>query len=193
MTRNPSFSSIAGPDHPDFQLPWIQKLLSDPNLEILRDSPTAAERRLVTNAMWQETLSHERGVKARLQFRRPTSEPDSISKNEIGYIISIGPGIDGRVGRAHGGFSSLVLDQLTGNCARRENVSPEPPATATMTVDYLAPIGTPGVFVGRSWPTEISGRKIWTKGVLENEDGKPYAIAKALFINPRTQPKGGKL
>ncbi|EME86964.1 uncharacterized protein MYCFIDRAFT_182117 [Pseudocercospora fijiensis CIRAD86] len=109
--------------------------------------------------------------------------------------MSIGAGIDGLSGRGHGGFSSLVLDHLTGTVAKLENPSAdgEPPATVTMTVDYKAPVRTPCIILFRSWPIEISGRKSWLKGVAEDEHGKPYATAKALFINLKTPYQPAKL
>ncbi|KAI5357561.1 Putative Thioesterase domain, HotDog domain superfamily [Septoria linicola] len=181
-------SAALGKEHPDFAISWTQKVLNGPELEIIPELPPGWQEGLVTNAMFDETLSHERGLRARVMFRRPCSESDSVSKWEHCYLLSVGHGIDGRTGRGHGGFSSLVLDHLTGTAAHRENQRAEPPATATMTVDYKAPVSTPCVILARSWPIEISGRKIWLKGVLEDMNGRPYATAKALFVNPREAP-----
>ena len=54
-----------------------------------------------------------------------------------------------------------------------------------MTVDYKAPIDTPGVVLCRGWAVEVSGRKVWAKAVIEDGAGKVLAAGKALFISAR--------
>jgi acyl-CoA thioesterase FadM len=87
-------------------------------------------------------------------------------------------------GRAHGGFNALILDQITGSTASVISGS-FAPATATMTVDYKAPINTPGVVLCRCWAVEKQGRKTWLKARIEDGEGKLLASAKALFIDPK--------
>ena len=99
-------------------------------------------------------------------------------------MLSIGSGIDGKSGRAHGGFNALILDQMTGTVASLVSQSVAP-ATATMTVDYKAPIETPGVVLVRGWAVERSGRKTWVKATVEDGQGKVLTSGKALFIDPR--------
>lgn len=192
MARTPyKAATEQGVNHPDFKnAPWVQSLLQDPDLQIQKEA-TAADDNAATNAFWNSTLSHETGMRARISFTRPCHEPDSVSKLERCYLISIGTDIDGATGRAHGGFSAVLLDHVTGWCARSENRDEfnSAPATATMTVDYKAPVGTPGIVLCRSWPVEISGRKVWAKGVVEDGEGKTLAAAKALFVNPRLERK----
>ena len=89
-------------------------------------------------------------------------------------------------GRAHGGLNALILDHMTGSMSSQAMGS-FAPATATMTIDYKAPIDTPGVVLCRGWVVEMSGRKTWARAVLEDGTGKVLASAKALFISPRTQ------
>ena len=102
--------------------------------------------------------------------------------------MSIGNGLDGMIGRAHGGFNSMVLDHINGTAAARESRT-YAPATAYLNVEYKAPIVTPGVFMARAWVTEMSGRKTFVRGVLEDGSGKVLATGKSLFISARTQPK----
>jgi len=85
-----------------------------------------------------------------------------------------------------GGFNSLILDQLCGSAAFEAAKNAIPPATATLSVDYLAPVSTPCVVLARAWLLEMVGRKIWVRGVLEDGDGKLLASGKALFIAPRS-------
>ncbi|KXT08070.1 hypothetical protein AC579_3806 [Pseudocercospora musae] len=195
--NRPRYSSIdLGRHHPDFKASsWVQNVLARDDMEIIPEVSPDPDNTSIMNPLFDSTLSHETGLRARLLFRRPTSEPDSVVKHETCQFMSVGEGIDGRSGRGHGGFTSLVLDHLTGTVAKVENPAAdgEPPATVTITVDYKAPVRTPCIILLRSWPIEISGRKAWMKGVVEGEDGKPYATAKALFINLKAPYQPAKL
>lgn len=187
------YSSEATPSHPDFQLPWIRNVLSQPGLELIlgylrqdtqQDSNTANP--IISSSLFTQTLAHPSGIRASLIFRLPSTSPDSVSEWEHCYLFSIGSGLDGLKGRAHGGLSSLLLDHVTGAIAHHETGEQAiPPVTATMQLDYRAPIDTPGVILARAWPVERSGRKMWVKSVLEDGQGKVFVEAKSLFVKPR--------
>lgn len=174
--------------HPDFDVPWCKAIL-DSNITIA-EIPT--ERRVddgpwdksVTNSMFNQTLYTPYAIRAQINFKRPCTESDCINPWEYCYLLSVGSGIDGKTGRAHGGFNALILDQITGSMAALISGTAAP-ATATMTVDYKAPINTPGVVLCRSWAVERQGRKTWLKATIEEGQGKVLAGAKALFIDPK--------
>ena len=178
--------------HSDFDLPWCQSLLSSDIsvVEVPPRDPKSLPTPDVSNSMFLRTLYTDHGIRAQVNFSRATSEPDAITPAnstapyEYCYLLSIGDGVDGKTGRAHGGFNALILDHMLGSMASRSSDSTAP-ATATMTIDYKAPIDTPGVILCRGWAVEINGRKIWVKGVVEDGTGKPLAAGKALFISPR--------
>ncbi|EME38851.1 hypothetical protein DOTSEDRAFT_75542 [Dothistroma septosporum NZE10] len=177
-------------NHPDFQLPWVQSILNDPNVEIIDEMAPNIDSSEVSRSMFFVTLAHPTGLRSRIPVRRPCSEADSSSGQEYVFILSAGNGLDGKSGRAHGGLSSLLLDHMTGMAASHEcPQGGDPPATAFLNVDYKNPISTPSVFLARSWVTEVSGRKIFVKGVLEEGSGKVLATGKALFIKARPQTK----
>ncbi|KIW15746.1 hypothetical protein PV08_05796 [Exophiala spinifera] len=190
------------------------------NVVVPTDSAARAARLAgVSNSMFTETLNTPRTVRAQVSFNRPTHESDALASTGPGdgsgdgeantspststadeyrrhtpreycSLFSLGPGLDGKTGRAHGGFNALLLDQLTGHVGVVFGGS-SAPATATMTVDYRAPISTPGVVLGRAWAVERSGRKTWVKGVIEDGEGKALAAAKALFVDPKpVTPEG---
>lgn len=168
--------------HPDFQAPWIQKLLSDPDIRWTKQVP---RRDNTTNNMFEKTLAAPDCIKAHLTFTRSSKEPDAIQPYEECFLMSIGDGVDGKTGRAHGGFDGLILDQISGSCAHHARPDPIPPATATMTVDYKLPVNTPCVVLARSWMIEMSGRKLWIRSVMEDSQGRTLAAAKTLFIRAR--------
>lgn len=132
--------------------------------------------------MFQHTLYTDRGIRAHLSFRRRCNEPESIFPWEECFLLSIGDGVDGAKGRAHGGFNSLVLDHICGHAASHTLKNDPNPATATLTTDYKAPIPTPSVLFTRGWVIEHSGRKVWVRAVIQDGDGKILAAGKALFI-----------
>lgn len=177
---------------PDFDLPWCQDLLNS-KIEILEIPYSHATKDAlksgpwppgVSNSMFVQTLYSPIGIRAHINFKRPTNEPDAIHGHEYCYLLSLGTGLDGKSGRAHGGFNALMVDHMTGSVSARASESIAP-ATATMTVDYKAPIVTPGVILCRGWAIEKSGRKTWARAVLEDSSGKVLASGKALFIDPK--------
>ena len=174
--------------HPDFQREWCLNILRGPSVVIIpqrTDPQSSGGNERVSNSMFEYTLYSERGIRAHLLLQRPTSEPDSILPTEDCMLISIGDGLDGKAGRAHGGFNALILDQISGGLAHRARPVRIPPATATITIDYKAPISTPAVILLRAWAYELVGRKIWVKGVIEDEKGNLLASSKSLFIYAR--------
>jgi acyl-coenzyme A thioesterase PaaI-like protein len=174
--------------HPDFQAEWCQKIISDPEIKWIAEVPRTYQNNTVSNSMFQHTLYTERGIKAHLSFYRPCKEPDAFLGVENCFLLSLGDGLDGKAGRCHGGFNSLVLDQVTGSCAHHSKPDMIPPATATMTVDFKFPISTPCVVIARAWMIEITGRKMWVKGVIEDKDGNVCATAKSLFVRAKELP-----
>jgi len=178
--------------HSDFDIPWCQSLLNSniSNVEIPTEHPLRTDRppihEGVSNSMFTQTLYTPFAIRAQMSFKRPTSEVDAIIPWESCYLLSLGSGIDGKSGRAHGGFNALILDQITGSVASMVSGS-SAPATATMTVDYKAPIDTPSVVLCRGWAVERQGRKTWVKARIEDGQGKLLASGKALFVDPRPE------
>ena len=171
--------------HPDFDIPWCKALLSSniSDVEITTELAVDATGK-VMNPMFNETLNTSSAVRAQLAFKRPSSEADSVRPWEYCCLFSVGPGVDGKTGRAHGGFNALILDQITGATASKTGAN-RTPATATMTVDYKAPVNTPGVVLGRAWAIDRTGRKTWVKAVIEDGQGRVLASAKALYLDDR--------
>ncbi|EMC92907.1 hypothetical protein BAUCODRAFT_266306 [Baudoinia panamericana UAMH 10762] len=171
--------------HHDLDLPWCRELLSQPGLVDVEETAKTFPDGSVSNSMFHKTLYRNDAIKAHLMFRRPCTEPDSVRSTEECLLMAVGRDVDGMSGRAHGGFNSLILDQMLGACAHNSMPNKIPPATATMTVDYKAPISTPCVVLARAWVTEVTGRKVWLRGILQDGDGKVMASGKALFITAR--------
>lgn len=165
--------------HPDFQAEWCQKILAEPSVEIY--SLTSDKD---INAMFTRTLHNPEADAIRAQINFSRARAACVSEMEYNYLLSIGPGIDGLQGRAHGGFNALVLDNVTGTCAALigDTVAP---ATARLEIDYVRPVGTPGVVLARAWATERTGRKKWVDGTIEDAQGNVLAKGRALYIDAK--------
>lgn len=169
--------------HPDFASPWCQKLLSSDITPIQNPFGGSLFARTLTaadaNAIRRFILFTRRSTSS---AAIPVAPPEEAIEQCM--LVSIGDGADGKLGRAHGGLNALLLDHMLGRTASVASGSAAP-ATATMTVDYRAPIDTPGVFLVRCWPTSVEGRKVWVGGVIEDGSGHVKAQGKALFIAQR--------
>ena len=166
--------------HPDFQLPWCRKLIDNPQKQWTVQVPRPYLGGTVTNTMFEKTLGTPEGIRAHLSFNRPCSEPDALNRVEECWLLSCGHDIDGRAGRSHGGFNALVLDQISGSASHHSRPLPEPPATAYLHVDYLLPVSTPCVILLRAWITEIAGRKVFVKAVIQDGEERALCASKAL-------------
>ena len=167
----------------DFENPWCQGLLKS-NIEVLeRDRrPLEPMRSLVSNSMVAESLCTEKTIRAWIHFRRFVPETNMY---EHCLLLSLGTGLDGKFGRAHGGFNALLIDHVAGMCASAETNLDQPPATANLNMDYRAPINTPGLVLCRASMNSIDGRKIRVKATIEDETGKILAEGTVLYIAAR--------
>jgi acyl-coenzyme A thioesterase PaaI-like protein len=175
------------PLHKDFEaLPWVHTVLSDSSVQIKEEvDQTRKQQSVAPNPMFNKVLFRQGAISAHLNFKRSSREADAVGGHEECMLMSLGNDLDGKHGRAHGGFDSLVLDTMLGTVSNHAVVSRLPPATATMTIDFHAPVNTPSVVLVRAWLLEVSGRKVWSRGVIEDGEGKVLASGKALFIVPR--------
>jgi acyl-coenzyme A thioesterase PaaI-like protein len=180
--------------HPDYDLPWCHTLLAS-DIEMVDNAPGGHDYHPspgVSNSLFARTLAapEANALRRFIMFTRRSTSSNAIAIKpskvpiEQCMLISIGDGADGKLGRAHGGLNALILDHVLGRTASVGSKSTAP-ATATMTVDYKAPIDTPGVVLARGWPLSLEGRKIWVGGVIEDGQGRVLAQGKALFIAPK--------
>lgn len=181
-------------DHADFAPQWCQKLLSS-EITLVVNPPGGSDYHPspgVSNSLFARTLAspEANAVRRFVMFTRQSTSPTAIalapssSPIEQCMLVSLGDGADGKSGRAHGGLNALLLDHLLGRTASVSSGSTAP-ATATMTIDYKAPIDTPGIYLVRGWPISVEDRKNWVGGVIEDGHGHVKAQGKALFIAQR--------
>jgi acyl-coenzyme A thioesterase PaaI-like protein len=85
---------------------------------------------------------------------------------------------EGARGAAHGGALAALLDELLGDLTSHIG---QPAVTASLTVDFRAPIKLPRTIELRAWCERVEGRKLFLRG--EIRDGQIVAAeAHGLWI-----------
>lgn len=85
----------------------------------------------------------------------------------------------GPAGIVHGGAIAAVLDEAM--TAAVFHIG-DPAFTASMTIDYRAPLPTGMKATITGWLERADGRKRFLRGHIHDADGNLYAEASALFI-----------
>lgn len=169
--------------------PWCQEILKSGSIEIIpqpgRRPNNDEMRKIVSNTMMSQTLWTDQAIRAYVAFRRKTADGAVTYPYEYCLLLSLGDGCDGMVGRAHGGFNALVIDQLTGMCSEYAVTTDIPPATARLAMNYRAPIKTPGIVLARATVSKVEGRKVTVKATIEDGKGGVFADGEVLYIIAR--------
>jgi uncharacterized protein (TIGR00369 family) len=110
---------------------------------------------------------------------------EQTNRNESVVVdLKIGTRLNGYGGVVHGGVISLVLDTALGfACIGLLEDEDSIAVTASLKIDFLAPLKEGSEAVVRVYLDRIEGRKLFFAAILENKDGSVvYAEAKSLFI-----------
>jgi acyl-coenzyme A thioesterase PaaI-like protein len=117
--------------------------------------------------------------------------------SEMVGIFYLGRSLCGHPGIIQGGLLATLLDEgLARTCF---NALPNKVGmTATLTVDYRAPVVAEQwvVLIGKT--TKVEGRKAWVEGYMATLDkdgkyGKPLVEGRGLFVEPRNAKLAGAL
>lgn len=90
--------------------------------------------------------------------------------------------MNGHIDTCHGGFLSVVLDEVLGTIAEYHRPAQELTMTAYLNVSYKRPVPTPGCILVKAWLEKKEGRKMWAKGVIEDGEGNVSTTGEALFL-----------
>jgi len=161
--------------------PWAIKLFEDPTLRPFVSSSRVPPKSSSSTreTFVSQTLQTSDTISAWQSFFRP---PTSSRPFEIVYLLKVGSGLNGHQDLAHGGFLSVVLDDVIGTAADVERPKDKSTMTAYLKVDYRRPVKTPGVLLARAWLEKREGKKMWGRGVIEDGEGNVLADGDALFI-----------
>ncbi|PPJ54893.1 hypothetical protein CBER1_06056 [Cercospora berteroae] len=171
-------------------LEWVQAIIRDPAWkEIVYPSRTIT-RNSTTQSLFSRTFATLDTLRACQAFARihdgrsgEKSDTNVHKKEEAIVIVSLGRGLDGHPGLAHGGTIAALFDECLGVGAVR--ILTRPSMTGQLTIKYKAPVPTPSVVLVRCSLSKHEGRKAWVSGTMEDGMGKVYAESEALFIMQR--------
>ncbi|CAG8980265.1 hypothetical protein HYALB_00010267 [Hymenoscyphus albidus] len=154
--------------------PWCTKLFQDHTLQALTGE--------TTSTLMGKTLSTDSTIIAKQIFQK-LPEPGSKKEfTEAICLFRLGGDIDGHHNTAHGGFLSVLMDEILGYAIESETPKGKATMTAYLKVDYKKPVRTPGIVLARGVVLKKEGKKLWLKGTIENGEGVPYATGEALFV-----------
>ncbi|KAF5570676.1 hypothetical protein FPHYL_1042 [Fusarium phyllophilum] len=125
------------------------------------------------------------------------SPPPFVYKDDtVGYLLAfyhLGHKLSGHSGLVHGGIAAVLLDECMGR-ASFPRLTGKISVTANLNLNYKSPIKVDSVILIRAEVTDVQGRKVWVRDVIENaEDGAVFVEAKGLFIEPKWAASLGKL
>ncbi|KAI0423888.1 hypothetical protein F5Y09DRAFT_173216 [Xylaria sp. FL1042] len=169
-------------------LPIVQQLEADP-------SWTSWDAYSGVSAAGSRITSGPMAGSSGLAFQRVFH---NAATGEVVTVVYFGAAMAGFPGVVHGGALATVLDESLGRCAIFRFPS-RTGVTANLEMQYRAPAMTNAFYVIRTTPipsdddhavgkdgVRKGDRKLWVRGVLENEKGKVAVEAKGLFVVPRT-------
>ncbi|KAF1840917.1 Thioesterase/thiol ester dehydrase-isomerase [Cucurbitaria berberidis CBS 394.84] len=167
-----------------FSHPLTKRLLADPKYIAARPHLKIPEALRHQNLTGGTLLGPDKIAVPPLQF---TTE-DGSSFVSIQYL---GTALCGHPGIVHGGLLATLLDEGLARCcfpALPNKVA----VTASLKIDYKAPVMAGQIIVLRAEMTKVEGRKAWVKGWLEtladeSKGEKAFVLTEgeALFIEPK--------
>jgi thioesterase superfamily protein 4 len=161
--------------------PWAIKLYEDPTLRpfLSRSRVRPQSSSSTRETFVSQTLFTSETISAWQSFFKP---PTPSKPFEVICVLKLGSGLNGHHDLAHGGFLSVVLDDVIGAAAECDRPKGKSTMTAYLKVDYRKPVKTPGVLLARAWLEKTEGKKMWGRGTIEDGEGNVLADGEALFI-----------
>jgi thioesterase superfamily protein 4 len=172
-------------------IPWAQKLFEDPTLRPFTNASRVFKPTHTGDTFMARTLATEDTIAAWQSFHK-TPCPGS-PKSETVTVLKIGSGVNGHIDICHGGFVSVLLDEVIGMAV--DNLRPQNRSvmTAYLNVDYKKPVRTPSVVLCRAWVEKTEGRKMFGRGTVEDGEGGVLALGEGLWVVTEKIVAKGKL
>ncbi len=108
---------------------------------------------------------------------RPTSVSYRSVDGEVHGEVLVGPAFEGAPGRAHGGLTAAIFDDLMGAMQRVTGLSGY---TLTLEVTYLAKLPIDEIVMFRAWQVESTDKTFTVDGEAVH-DGTTVATARGVF------------
>lgn len=166
-------------------IPWCRQYLDDPTLKPF----THASRHYYNEdnrhrTFMTKTLAGPERIAHWQSFYRPPAPESGNRFAEMFHLISLGPGLNGHIDKAHGGVISAILDDAMGTVAWDARDKDKIIFTLYLKVEYKQLVPTGGVILCRCWldNEKTEGKKIYPYGTIEDGNGTVLATGEALFI-----------
>ncbi|KAF1941856.1 thioesterase family protein [Clathrospora elynae] len=180
----PSTEEVAAIEKSIFGHPITKSLLQDPKYIASRPHLKIPEQLRAQNLTGGTLLGPDKIAVPPLQFT-------TVDGSEFVSIQYLGPALCGHPGIVHGGLLATLLDEGLARCcfpALPNKVG----VTASLKIEYKAPVMAGQIIVLRAETTKVEGRKAWVTGRLETladesqgEKAVTLTLGEALFIEPR--------
>lgn len=181
------------------RIPWCAALLNAPGIKsfvLPRWDPAVPD---AYDDFFGRTLQSPHGIPIYLGFC--PAEPTDGLVAECGVLFSLGRGLKGHWGPAHGAIVAGILDQAMGILVGR-NVKPEAlgvvdngkiaevgspffrtgaVVTGNINLQFKRPVSVPGVVLVRAKIGEIKDRKMVVLAVLRDADGAELASCESTW------------
>lgn len=180
-------------DLSDFlSLSCYQNLVADKSFTPIRSRArplpevTVTQRSFFTRTLWtKDTVracqAFYKGPMMRERWAGAVRSGDArAGLGAIHVLYSLGSGLDGHAGHAHGGFVAVLLDEAMGLPAyiQMRNGC----VTAYMRTDFKRGVPTPGVVMCSALVEKVEGRKMLVRASLGDGKGTTFATGEALYI-----------
>jgi acyl-coenzyme A thioesterase THEM4 len=168
------------------------KLFSDPTLQPYTEGSRLYNPLSTGDTFVARTLATDDTIIAWQSFRK-IPLPASTDRQETITVLKLGSGVNGHVDLCHGGFISVLLDEIIGSAVDYIRPPGQSSMTAYLNVNYKKPVPTPGFVLCRGWVDSTDGRKIFGSGTIEDGEGTVMATGEALFLMVKKIPATVKL
>lgn len=204
--------NVIDPEHPpllfkmpneetsDFSLPWCLALSKDRSFQPIPTASRITHESTGENNLLAGVLANKWSIPAVQTFiKRPCPYSSSPHHNiQVYMLFSLGRGVDGIAGTAHGAIVALMLDEVMGHLAAevfgRDNI-----VTARLDVGFRRRLNTPRVVLARAFMEEGEEEakrgsgggknkgKLEIMGRVEDGEGGVFAEGRSVFV--RLRPK----
>ncbi|RYC55646.1 hypothetical protein CHU98_g10562 [Xylaria longipes] len=165
-------------------IPWCARHLQGERI-VAGPSPSRTLKSSGEDSLFADTLNSERGIVRMLRvYEEPLSPTERV--DEVKAFLTLGNGLNGWPNVCHGGLVTTILDEVIGMLVPINRERGQMPAgtymTAYLNTTFVKPVPTPATILTRTWFTKVEGRKYFTEGTIEDENGVILARADALYI-----------
>ncbi|KAI8947781.1 thioesterase superfamily protein [Xylaria longipes] len=165
-------------------IPWCARHLQGERI-VAGPSPSRTLKSSGEDSLFADTLNSERGIVRMLRvYEEPLSPTERV--DEVKAFLTLGSGLNGWPNVCHGGLVTTILDEVIGMLVPINRERGQMPTgtymTAYLNTTFVKPVPTPATILTRTWFTKVEGRKYFTEGTIEDENGVILARADALYI-----------